>query len=357
MKYTETNFRAIYNKLCIFPIDNKVKNSLKEFEGYEKANILLGYGYIDHEAGLTIEVLCLGIENNDERRMFKGNDEITIKLRIGSLENLDFDIIDDNTLLIEFEDKIEMIKDCYSVSEGIEESRKMEFLDLRRHPYYPDDVLVFIFKEGLEPEGIWAKICDLDEEFNIIGKILNEPNQNFGYHVGDKISFFVEKNEKGEIGLLCNLNPTMKLKAKDLEGGCMLKEAIISFNKDQNNETFFNVIELLRDSYVWIPCNEMSDEDYGEIEKMGKRETKLIPDILKNGDDLFLPVFSSCEEMDEYGDGFSKVKMHMLEAVMLALKNKKNLRGIVVNAFTDPFVLEKELFEPFEKLKSRIVEE
>ena len=83
----------------------------------------------------------------------------------------------------------------------------------------------------------------------------------------------------------------------------------------------------------------------------------MIPDILINGDDYFFPVFSSAEEMGEYGDRFSKMETDFLHAINLARNNEKKVKGIVVNAFSDPFVLETELFDVVEKLKSRIVED
>ena len=69
---------------------------------------------------------------------------------------------------------------------------------------------------------------------------------------------------------------------------------------------------------------------------------------------LFFPVFSGIEEMGEYGNNFSKVEKHFLEAMIYAKNNENDLSGIVVNAFTEPFVLDKELWEAVEKLDSRL---
>ena len=80
----------------------------------------------------------------------------------------------------------------------------------------------------------------------------------------------------------------------------------------------------------------------------------MIPDILQNGEDFFFPVFSSAEEMGEYGNHFSKLEDSFLHAVVLARNNEKQVRGIVVNAFSEPFVLETEIFDLVEKMKSRI---
>lgn len=57
----------------------------KEFPNYHDANALLLYGYIDHEAGLTFEVLSAARHENDTTTLFPGNDEISVKLRSESI--------------------------------------------------------------------------------------------------------------------------------------------------------------------------------------------------------------------------------------------------------------------------------
>ena len=89
---------------------------------------------------------------------------------------------------------------------------------------------------------------------------------------------------------------------------------------------------------------EMSNED----------AIRLVPDILQNGENFFFPVFSSVEEMGEYGEHFSKVEKHMLEAIAMARNNDKKVSGIVLNAFTEPFILEAEIFDIVEKMKTRL---
>lgn len=92
----------------------------------------------------------------------------------------------------------------------------------------------------------------------------------------------------------------------------------------------------------------MEAEEKGDLESLvghtfvSRDEVRMIPDILQNGDDLFFPVFSSDEEMGEYGEHFSKVQMHFPEAANLALNNEKNVSGIVINAFSYPFEIPRE---------------
>lgn len=58
--------------------------------------------------------------------------------------------------------------------------------------------------------------------------------------------------------------------------------------------------------------------------------------------------------MVEYGNRFSKVQKHFLETLVLAKNNDKDLAGIVINAFSEPYVLDKELWDLVEEMKSRI---
>ena len=121
-------------------------------------------------------------------------------------------------------------------------------------------------------------------------------------------------------------------------------------------------LELLRNSYIWIPCNVIvSEKDQKNMEEASigmelqfEEDVRLIPDILMSDDDYYFPVFTSDREMGEYGQHFSKVEKHFLEAIALARANEKDIKGIVIDAFTEPMVIDCELFEVIENLKSRL---
>ena len=158
------------------------------------------------------------------------------------------------------------------------------------------------------------------------------------------------------------------------EDGSFLKKATEICNRNSTQLNMIKLLRILRDSYVWVPCNAiLSDADYAMIEKMAKDaesgegldslkgqqfttmdNVRLVPDILQNGDAFFFPVFTSAEEMGEYGDHFSKVEKHFLETIVLARNNEKDVTGIVINAFSEPFVVNKELFELIEGMESSL---
>ena len=48
--------------------------------------------------------------------------------------------------------------------------------------------MVLIIKNGLRPEECWVRISDLSDR-RVMGTLLNEPDQDFGYHAGDTIAF------------------------------------------------------------------------------------------------------------------------------------------------------------------------
>ena len=148
-----------------------------------------------------------------------------------------------------------------------------------------------------------------------------------------------------------------------------IKRFISIFKNNNSEQSFLELLSVLSDSYVWIPCNAiMSGSDYKNIEQTvmdavnsgdvdslighefsNQDHVRLVPDILQSGDEYFFPVFTSEKEMGEYGEQFSKVEKHFLEAIMLAKNNETELRGIVVNAFSDPFVVDNRLFELIEE--------
>lgn len=375
MKYLETGFRALYKNFAAFPLNDKFRKAMEGYPNIDDANCMLVYGYIDHEAGMTLEVLAAGIERNERFKFFEASEDVRFFIRAGAVENEDFALFDDedNSLSTRYAKKLELLS-SYAVDDEIEKTREMGFLDDSRHPHYPDDVQVYLMRDGLNPELCWARIIGLGEHW-IMGVLLNEPHQNFDYHQGEKIAFFVEKTEDDKIICYSDMNPSQLLKPEDLEDGSMLREAIAAFNADRTEQGLIQIMEILRDSWVWVPCNAVLDEvdqkafadliekadgDFSSLvgmELSNQENIRMIPDILQNGDAFFFPAFITVEDMGEYGEHFSKVQKHFLEVITLARNNDKNVAGIVINAFTEPWVLDCEIFDLVEKMKSRLVQE
>ena len=171
------------------------------------------------------------------------------------------------------------------------------------------------------------------------------------------------------------MNPSVQITEEDLADGKMLEEAVSKFNSNKNNDAFIDVLEILRDSIVYVPYNAvLSDRDQERFEEIinkagenldelvglefvAEDETRLIPDILEKSGNYFFPIFSTEEAMGEYGDNFSKIPQNILDIIPLARNNDKKPVGIVLNAFSEPFILDKEVWDIVEKLKSRLVKE
>ena len=372
MKYNDVGFRAVYHSFILIKNDEAALRAIADFPGAKDANAVLTYGYYDREAGITLEALAAAIAYDKGFRYLKGPDDVSVKIRMETVENAELEVcVDiDGNLTKTFADRLAVLK-AYDAPSDVEETRKMTFLDSCRHKYFIDDILVQLMKDGLRTEGCWVRITHLADHY-FVGTLLNEPIQNFRWHRGETISFFVRKTEEGEIVCYSDMNPSARITSEDLADGTMLRDAAKVFNAERNMPNFLNVLEILRDSLVWVPCRakmsekdearfaamiEEHDDDLNAIvgaEFVNEDPVRLIPDILQNGDGFFFPVFSSVEEAGEYGSHFSMIQKHMLEALQLAKNNEKNLSGVVLNAYTDPFVLEAKIYDVLEKMKSRL---
>ena len=177
----------------------------KNFPGAEQGNCILTYGYIDRFAGLTLEILAVGVAEKDNVTFFDGTDTYRSFLRIGAVMEQEFFALrdEDGSLYAEHATKIEQLHH-YDASQEVEQTRQMNFLDASRDPSYIDDVLVYLFKESLSPEGCWVRITGL-EEHSLKGTLLNEPDQNFGCHRGEELSFFVHQNQDKQFFCCCVL--------------------------------------------------------------------------------------------------------------------------------------------------------
>ena len=205
MKYKETGFRAFYKKFTVFMFTDTLREVTKNFPGAGQGNCILTYGYIDRSAGLTLEILAVGVAEEDGATFFEGTDAYRSFLRIGAVIEQEFFALgdEDGSLYAEHATKIDRLR-RYDASEEVEQSRQMSFLDASRDPAYIDDVLVYLFKEGLSPEGCWVRIIGL-EEHTLKGTLLNEPDQNFGCHRGENLSFFVQQNQGKQFFCCCVL--------------------------------------------------------------------------------------------------------------------------------------------------------
>lgn len=196
MKAAEINFRKVYHKICFIKAGKSYEKMTKCLPNYKRGDGTLAYAYIDHEAGLTYEILaCAEINENACLVPFPGNDAVTLKLRAGSVAENEIYVLKENPQLIQmYQNKIDEINKAYWCGEEIEETRKIEVIDESRSHEYPDDVLVILFHGKNNPEGCWV-CCEKVADGMMVGKLLNEPDADFTVHQGDMISFGIAQQE------------------------------------------------------------------------------------------------------------------------------------------------------------------
>ncbi len=220
-------------------------------------------------------------------------------------------------------------------------TREMTFLDASRSKDCVDDILVYLTREGFEPEPHYVKITGLGDRW-FVGTLLEEPNAEFGCHVGDVIPFFAQQLEDGSVICFANMTPEPKFDAEAFSDGKMLDEAIMVFNQRHNEESLVELLQILRDTPLVVPCKEIISED------------EINPQLLLRQDKYYFPVFSNEEALGDNAEGMPTVKRSILEVIELAGKEEQKVESIIVNPFTEAFAFIPDFWEMMKELDSRI---
>lgn len=345
MNYKETGFRPFYHNFCAVTLNQALRSQISGIEGFESAEYALTYGYMDEEKGLMLEVLAAAVMEDGGFGFADENPNVRRSISIDEVADQEFLFFpnEDGSLYDRYGEKIKLLGQ-YETDEDIEKTREMDFLDDSRDMKFIDNVRVTLKKEGFADEVRTVKIIGVGANY-FLGKLLEEPDQNLGYHLGDTFTFALKEISKGKVICVANLNSSGNITAKDLEDGSMLKEAVSAFNKKRTEQGLFSVMNILRDSNVWVPCN---------VVEQGSDQVVLIPDILVHNNENFIPVFSSRNEIGAYGEKFTPVHKHILEVIDIAKYCDKKLTGIVLNPFTGPFIINAEFFEILAGMKSNL---
>lgn len=156
-----------------------------------------------------------------------------------------------------------------------------------------------------------------------------------------------------------------------MESKDRLKKAIAELKQHPSTERLDAVVEILKEDSVWIPCTAVTDaEDDEKVKKMieeagddkdsliGKEYVsdegiRIIPKFIEGGGHLYLPIFSSTDEMI-VDDETSEVESTIFEAIILAENCDQQLRGIVVNPFTQAFIIDAQLIKVFDTGEGKV---
>jgi len=190
------SFRDFEKSLLI--LYDPVSLNLIDTEHTSGANAILCYGYVDHTAGLTFEGLSLLSCVGDDYTIVLDNNEIGLKIRADEEKLENARPIHNKALLARYSDRIEIL-DLYYQNTEVVEARQITELDPLRYPQCPDDIYVVFVWQEKEFEKMWVRCekylyTDEDGVRYFAGKLLNEPNRDFGFHIGKQVKFglFIE---------------------------------------------------------------------------------------------------------------------------------------------------------------------
>ena len=340
MRFSEVDFRILDDTMVVFPAA-EVKENIDLASVRAEDDLLLAYCYIDHLEGLLLVVLASGHKEED-RFVFNDPDgDRKVSLKLSGLGESEFEFYEEDD--DRFYDAISSTGQMDS--EDLLMTRGMEFLDSMRKPFDPDAIRVLLRKENVPEEESLVRI-EKAQEHRLIGTLCEDPKQSFGYRAGETLAFYVSKKEDGKPYCIADLNYRSVLTKAELEDGSLLKRTIHSFNLDQNENGFAEVLQILRDSELWIPVKNDT--------LLSVSEKELVPGLLQRNDKYYLPVFTDTAEMKDTTKKQPRTRMGMLKAIELAKKNE--VAGIVVNPFTEPFSVHKKLFTTVASMKSLLEE-
>lgn len=191
MLLKDYGFRPVYHNICVFELNDKLRDLIKACPDAAKSSHAVCYGYIDAKKGLMLEVLCGGKQAPKYfyfKDVYEG-ERITIPA--SELKDVEFDVFEnlEPRFRKKLNPRIEPLKK-YDVPEELEKTRGQElgFLDAFRDLQHPDVVRVSFIKDGLQVEEVPVRVTGTGDHC-IVGVVQKKPKQDFGPVKGDTISF------------------------------------------------------------------------------------------------------------------------------------------------------------------------
>ena len=111
---------------------------------------------------------------------------------------------------------------------------------------------------------------------------------------------------------------------------------------EKTTESIEILFKELKQAKVWVPFNAsiVNGSD-------GQEGVRLKPDILRKGDDYYYPCFLTEQDIPkDYYDRFSWLQLPLTDCLYAAEGMESfPVRGIVLDAFSDPVEIDKGAFE------------
>lgn len=196
MKVYEMSFRDMNQKMVEIHGVKMVKLLEKMVLKLDHLYGALMYGYIDHNAGFTFEIMALETKKqNIEYRIVPIG--VSCKIPRFDVQEMNIEILD-NVNVDLFQDKIDIVAKTTQVSKELEELRLYKELDPSRHLEYPDDVMVYFLEEGKEPEACWIRLEGM-QDGKMYGTVLTALHQDFGVKEKDTVYFGMTQMEDDKL--------------------------------------------------------------------------------------------------------------------------------------------------------------
>lgn len=192
MNYETDGFRSVYKKLCIFLPCRQLSFLGAIANEYKQTYCTLMYGYYDRQAGISFKAISLVDTSSNNYRYIDLKDDSGVTVRLDMVKNCEFFPIPTNEYEIIFDIYSNRLKNIDRFYEGrltqdILQTRSMNFIDNCRHEVFIDDIKVWFFKEGYQPEICWVRLTGTRKGTLLKGILLNEPNIYYGCHQNNEI--------------------------------------------------------------------------------------------------------------------------------------------------------------------------
>lgn len=142
--------------------------------------------------------------------------------------------------------------------------------------------------------------------------------------------------------------PLDEITAETLAGGEILRMLAEQFSQAPTVEAYSAVLRCLRDSVVYMA---------GTMRTSGNPGSETFkPDLADNGRHKFLPVFSSGELAETAAQKDSVIREAPFLDTLALAEADSEVAGLVLDAMSRPFIVEKDLFDAIRALPSILAE-
>ena len=189
MSLKEIHTKIVNKWIKIEGLNEELKNILYDFDG----DNLIGYVYIDHTAGITLDIIKL-FDLENEKFIFKespSDRETRIISRLSGIINAQKVTVLDNEFINEYNLKTPEYLSIYERNDLEEFRLENKFHEFRAEGY-PDDIQILLLPDTTyQPELVWGRVEKYKNDI-LTCSILNQPNQDLGIHINDLVDAAIE---------------------------------------------------------------------------------------------------------------------------------------------------------------------